>query len=201
MHLLNADAYFHLASKGNKEALNTLYDIVIKRAHYIIKSKLRNSPKFSGNPDDFSNLVDKYFFQIINDYDSSRGSFSNYIDFVLETRLSAKVESNLISQAMLYAPLGNEEEDSSSLEWFADESETGMPSTIAMNSFKQMISSPSLKMGVEERIHQRIMMLQYAGYKNIEIAKILKITPGELRGHIKRIQEKDEILNLKLDLK
>ena len=201
MHLLNIDAYFHLASKGNKEAYNTLYQIFTKRAKLIINSKIHSSPNYTGIPEDFTDLIDKYFFQTINEYDVDRGSFSNYVDFVLATRLAPKVESLLIANVNTYASLDDEFGDSNAIECIEDPNELPMSTTIALNSFKQIVASPNFHLSNEERLHQKIMMLQYAGYKDTEIQKYLKLTPGELRGHIKRIQNKGEMLNLKLELK
>ena len=201
MQLLNIDAYFHLASKGNKEAYNNLYKLVKKRAYSIINAKINSSAKYTGIPDDFADLADKYFFQMINEYDCDRGSFSNYVDFVLTTRLAPKVEALLIANLNTYASLDEDFGENTAIECIEDPNELPMSTNIAVNKFKQIIASPNFRLSNEERLHQKIMMLQYAGYRDTEIQKYLNLTPGELRGHISRIQRKGEMLNLKLELK
>lgn len=195
------DAYFYMATKGDKRAYENLYSDFVKRAKKVIRTVCHISTKFSGIPEDFSDLIDKYFFQILNEYDSERGSFSNFVDYILTKRFFYNVQTLFIERMNNSFSLDDEFDGSKSIELVEDPSQTSIQSDIMLNNFKQRIASSNRYRTQEERTQNKILMLQYAGYSNYEIAKQLKMTIGELRGFLKKIRSDNDIVNLKLELK
>ena len=68
MHSPNLDACFYLASHGNKEAYQKLYEEFRKRAEKTIKIAQHPFSNLSGNQLDFSDITDCLFFKIINEF-------------------------------------------------------------------------------------------------------------------------------------
>ena len=202
MHFRNLDAYFHVASHGDPEAYKILYEEFVKKAKYIIKSTLRNSLNFPIIPEDFSDYIDYLFFKAINDYDPERGSFSWYIDYVIKLRLEKRVQKAIAENQIDY-DLFDLDVDSEIdvIEYLPDPNQKSFSEDIATCDFKLKIASPKEHCTRKEKIQDKIVLLQYAGYKNAEIARELNLTINELRTYLKRIQSDQRILNLKLELK
>lgn len=201
MHFSNIDAYFHMAAKGNREAYEKLYFLFTKKANRIIKIILSSNQNYTGIPEDFSEYVDKYFFKTLAEYDSERGSFSHFADYVLSMRFASKIQKAVINELTTYVSLDDEFDGNDPMECIEDPNQINLHTESVIENFKYELASNSKKISNETRIHRRILMMQYAGYTDIEIAKYLKMTPGELRGYIKRIHRSDDMINLKLELK
>ena len=201
MHCQNLDAYFHMAAQGNKDAYGVLYEEFRNRAFKIIRIAISQMSNLTGNPADFSEIVDEMFFKIINEYDWERGSFSNYVEYALNHRLIFKVQNELIEYANQYAIFAEEFEDNTVIECLADPNQRTIQSEVAVNNFKAYISSKDRSKTLKDRKRDKILLMQYLGYTYSEICKELKLTIGELRGYIKKIQEDEDIINFKLELK
>jgi Fic family protein len=83
----------------------------------------------------------------------------------------------------------------------ADPDQQPMHKEIAHNNFKLKISSPNNHKRKDKRIIDKILLLQYAGYKNKEICKHLKMTYAQLRRYLDKMKNDDELINFKIDLK
>ena len=202
MHLVNLDAYFRLASRGHKEALSVLYKMFKESAKIEMLAARKNISNFAGFPEDFHDLLDNLFFGILNDYDPDRGSFTWYMSFILEKKLSPKVKKAIIeTQHFKMSDELLEDEDFNVLDNIPDPNQLEVSSDLAINNFKYSISTPKRNLNQTERLQQKILLLQYAGYSNREICEKLKLTKAVLRYQIALIKQQDTMLNLKLDLK
>lgn len=201
MHFSMLDAYFHMAAQGNKEAYDKLYQSFKNQALAVIGYTLKQIGNFTGNPSDFSDYVDILFFRAINEYEADRGSFCNYVDYILNIRVSGKVNNTVYEYLANCVAIKEETEDIKRIETIADPNQQTVASEVVINNFKSRISSPKIYGSAKERTREKVLLLQYAGYNNREICRELKISLGELRGHIKKIQEDGEIINFKLELK
>ena len=94
-----------------------------------------------------------------------------------------------------------EDEDFNVLDNIPDPNQLEVSSDLAINNFKYSISTPKRHLNQTERLQQKILLLQYAGYSNREICEKLKLTKAVLRYQIALIKQQDTMLNLKLDLK
>ena len=83
MRFSNWDAYFHMATHGDKEAYQFLYKQFANKAKYIIRIALKEYTNLVVNPEDFCEFIDYLFLRIINEYDFNRGAFRKYCDYVM----------------------------------------------------------------------------------------------------------------------
>jgi len=202
MHYRNLDAYFHVASHGDPEAYKILYQEFVCKAKYVIKSTLRNSLNFPVIPEDFSEYIDYLFFKAINEYDPERGSFSWYVDYVVKLRLEKKVQKAIAENQIDYDVFDLENDsDLDAIEFLADPCQKTIVEDLAIADFKLKIASPREYHTRKDKLLNKILLLQYAGYKNAEIARLLGMTINELRSYLKLIQNTKQVVNLKLDLK
>ena len=202
MHLVNLDAYFRLASRGDKEALNVLYKQFKESARIEMLAAKKNSSNLAEIPEDFDDFIDNLFFAILNDYDPDRGSFTWYVSYILQKKFSPKVKKAVIDaqQQTLTKDL-IEEELISFIDNIADPNQLKPSSELAISDFKYKIASPGRHLSKNEKLQQKIMLLQYAGFSNSEICTKLNLTKTMLRYQKSKIKEDDVMLNLKLDLK
>ena len=200
MHFSELDAYYHIATQGDSEAFNVLYKEFHNKAKNLV-NLIKNTGNYSGNPGDFDDLIDKTFYRILNEYNPERGTFSAYVEYVLGNRFSINAKSIFITNQATFAPLEEIVEDSTPLESFPDPNQIPMSDDIAINQFKLRISSKGKSRSFSDRIRDRIVILQYAGYKNTEICEILNITYSQLRTHLTYIKNHEDVVNLKLELK
>ena len=196
------DAYFHMASEGNSEAYYSLYKEFIKRAKYVVREAIKsvsNQPKFV---DDFGELIDGLFFKVINDYDNTRGSFTHFVDYIFEHRLTNIVQKEVIANNQLYANVEyDDEQEVKTTELFKDPNQLSMVSDIAINGFIYEIASPNKHKSNARRLRDKILMLQYAGYSNAKICEILKISMFALNREKEKIMNDQDIMDLKINLK
>ena len=197
----NMDALFYLVTQGDLNAFSDLRDWFVKKAKIFLLAELNKLGKDLGIPLDFEEFYDEIFIKIISDYNEERSSFSHYCYYIFEHKLlyyfltaSARNYSNTFSLDET-TEFGN-----SYLEMVEDSNCTSIGSDIAINNFKYQISSPSSENNAAKR-KNRILMLKYAGYKDTEICKILRITPGVYRNLIKNYQNDEDLVNFKLELK
>ena len=202
MHLFYLDAYFHLASKGDKEALNTLYQMFLESAQIEMYTAKKNSSKLLGIPEDFSIFLDDLFFSILNDYDPDRGSFRWYVSYVLEKKFSPKVKQSVV-ELQRNCVIRDEypTEVIFGIDDVPDPGQLELSSDLALDNFKCMIASPLKHQTKIERLQSKILLLQYAGYSKKEICDELNITRGILRYQLEQIRDGHTMINLKLDLK
>ena len=201
MHFCNMDAYYHMATKGDAGAFHELYIIFHKKSKLIIKESIDLYREFSVNSYDFYDLVEETFQQLINDYDSERGSFSTYLEYILSNRFAINVRTILYNYVNMFVPPLEWNGGDRDIDQFCDEDSASIASEITLNSFKQKIASRNKYKTQTTRIHHKIMLLQYAGYKNSEICKILNMTYSQLRTIRSQMQDDEEVINLKLELK
>ena len=201
MHFSNLDAYFHMAARGNKEACEKLYQEFKSRAFKIIRIAINQISNLRGNPTDFTELVDDLFFKTINEYDCVRGSFTNYMEYMLNIRLMYKVQNELIEYANLYAIFSDEFEDNTPIECIADPNQPTVASEVAVKNFKSYISSRDRSKTLKDRRKDKILLMTYLGFTQKEICKEMRLTIGELRGYLKKIQEDEDVINFKLEIK
>ena len=116
-------------------------------------------------------------------------------------RLTAKVQSDVIGYADHYILNDKWFNDRTILESMSDPNQPTLENEVAVESFKQSISSPGRYLNNSDRIRNKIIMMQYVGYSNTEICKELNITLGTLRGHLEKIKKDDRVINFKLEMK
>lgn len=201
MHFIKLDAYYHLATQGDREALKFLYKDFFNKAKLIAKSCISSYTNYSGNPDDFWVLIDKMFFRMLNDYDSTKGTFASYVEYVSCKKLAAEIASTLALEVSNYAYICTDIEEYFGIENLPDPDQIPMQTDIAMEKFKYVISSKNRNKTNFERIRDKILLLQYSGFSNVEICEHLNITYSQLRTHLKNIQDDRVVINLKMELK
>ena len=202
MHFINLDAYFHLASQGDTEAYKILYLEFVRKAKIITKATLKNPSNFPVIPEDFSDFIDVLFFRAINEYDGERGSFSWYVDYVISVRLEKRIKKAIAENPIDYDFCDLDFlQESDCIDLLADPNQKPIVEDVAVSSFKYRLASPKEHRTRKEKMRDKIILLQYAGFKNTEIAKKLNLTINEFRGYLKGIKKDDKIVNLKLDLK
>ena len=202
MHFSAIDAYHHLAAKGDPEAYTKLYLDFTKKARRIIKTAISSFKNYQENPGDFSEIVDIMFFKTLNEYAQERGSFSAFQDLVLTKRLAYKVQLKLINESNMYAPLDQDvDEEFEMIEAIPDPNQIPHMTEAVIKKFKHKIATPNSHRTEEERFRDRALLLLMAGYKNVEIARILNLSLGEFRVKMSKLFDDPEVINLKMELK
>lgn len=202
MHFTNLDACYYLASIGNKEAYNLLYECFVFKAKMEVAINgydLRKNSEFSANFDD---LVNELFFKTINSYSEEKGSFSNYCTYCFRTRLVneiAKVWSEL-NQEYSDADL-NDSECALTANEIMDPDYPSIRHDIEIANFRYRISSCNRNATPKKRIVNKVVLMIYAGFKAGEIMKTLKLSKSQYRSIMQRIKKDDDIANLKLEMK
>lgn len=198
----NLDALFYMSSQGDKEAFKTLQKQFERKISYSVYLERFKMVTNSQIPQDFNIFVDDLFVKAVNDYDPNRGSFSWFTKIFLELKISNKInEPSLKNKVEIYSLDNVDDEGRREIDQISDDSCGSMCSEIAVNNFKYMISSPNNKLNKEERIRNKVLMMKYAGYTDLEISKALKVSLGILRGIIKKYNEDDYVINFKMELK
>ena len=201
MHKNNIDAFFHLASHGNKEAFNLLYEEFVGRANSVIKSVIKRNSNFKGFPEDFCDLIDELFFKAINEYEPERGRFSSFVNWLFDVRLTTAVLKKIIDIKTYVKTLDNDEDELDEIENFPDLCSLPITNQIALNNFELKISSQNNHKNQYEKRRDKILTLVYAGFTKNEICKKLKISYSSLRRFLDKIKDDEDINNIKLDLK
>lgn len=202
MHYQSLDAYFYLATKGDEYAYYKLYEGFVSWCHFAIKSIVEKTSNFQGFPEDFTEIIDNIFFKTLRDHDEEKGSFTFFANYIIKTRLLPKVLD-------VVALIQNNSSDIDSLlnnnhtfeDVLADPNQKSIHQEIALNDFKYKISSPSNRKSKDDRVIDKILLLQYAGFKNSEICSHLKCTYAQLRRYIEKIKNNDTLINFKINLK
>ena len=200
MHYANLDAFFHVATHGSQEAYAALYKEFVFRAKVKINQVIDDRLKYAGFTDDFSEFIDELFFDIINQYDESKGSFSYFVDYVFNLRIPSKVITEMKKRQKI-VQLKSDDDENFDMECLADPDQTSMVKDIAINNFKYKLASPNRNKSPSKRLADKVALLVYAGYSKVEICRYLKITDNDLRQCIKRMKNDQSIEDLKLDLK
>ena len=201
MHFSYLDAYYYLATLGDKGAFDLLYKGVILRATTQVEAagfKLQKHAEISAN---FEEFVDSLFFKMINTYEMERGAFSAYVEYVLKTRLVNEIKR-------LYSIW-----NADNLDTDFDEAEHGIAGLneydqdscirrqIEVNNFKYRIASGNQNATRSKQKHNKMILMMYAGYDAKEIQKRFHITKSQYRTLIAKIKKDEDILNLKFELK
>ena len=187
MHFSKMDAYYYLATQGDSEALSNLYKEFLQKAKQLTSTYLKSCPNYSGNPDDFWVFVDKMFFRMLNEFEPEKGQFCTFLEYVISKRIGGQVITELTNNASTYVDISGDMEGKGGIESVADPNQIPIISDIAMSNFKYQISSKSRSKTKTERMRDKILLLQYSGYSNLEICEYLKITYGQLRTYLKNI--------------
>ena len=201
MHFTRMDAYYHLTTLGDHEAYQILYSEFLNKARNLIRLIGKSCSNFTVNPGDFSQFIDSLFFRAINEFNPLKGTFSSYVEFIFSYRLTDYVRNKLIQEANTFAPIENSFGEACSIELIPDPNQPSITTELIKNNFTYKIASKRNNKTFVERITDKILLLQYAGYKDSEICRALKISVAKLRKYKKLIENNDEIVNLKLDLK
>ena len=201
MHFTKLDAYFYMAAQGDPEAFEYLYEEFSVRAKNMIKIILSLSPNYARNPEDFYYLIDNDFCYVLNTYYPEKGYFSNYVDYFCKTRFAGRIKELLVDEVTNLADFDKNLDQMTSIERMPDPNQIPMSSELAISNFKYKIATPRKDKTNLQRITDKIILLQYAGFSNAEICKHLKMTYSQLRTVLSRIHEQRDIINLKLDLK
>lgn len=200
MHFSKLDAFFHVASQGSHEAYELLYNEYLYRAKIKINLISDNRLKFTGFNEDFHQVLDEIFLNILNDYDSTKGSFTYFVDYVLNLRLPPKVISELQRRSRNYQ-VKNEDGEDMDIEDFADPYQSPITTEVAMENFKLRVSSSNKHESNKTRIVNKVIMLKYVGFNNREICECLKITDAHLRKYLEIAKKSKDNEEFKLDLK
>lgn len=195
------DAFFHMASYGDKEAYSQLYKEFVKRANTIINSTIKTYSQFKGIAHDFCDVIDDLFFKAINEFGPEKGSFSSFVDYLLSRRLLPLVKKEVSDIQTYIADIDFDDEEVKTIDLLPDPNQSKMADEIAVKNFKQTIASPNSHKTQAQRTRDKVLLLQYAGYKNTEICKILNITYAQLRRISDKAKKDEDISNIKLDLK
>ena len=201
MHYSNLDAFFHMASRGDTEAYEKLYLLFKRRCQNMVNTIVSNYSNFTGIPDDFSVYIDGLFFKAICEYDSARGSFSWFADYLVNNRLRIEVLSSLSDLAEKYADVNELLDEKTFEDVFADPEQDSVPKEVSKNSFQYKIASPNKNKTILKRKIDRILLLKYAGYTQREIRSIMNLSRQNYRTLLEKAQEDEDMINFKIDMK
>lgn len=200
MHFSKLDAFFHVASQGSREAYQYLYSEFIYRAKIKINQLVNNNLKFTGFSEDFHQYLDELFLDALNDFDGTKGSFTYFIDYVLNLRLPPKVAVEMRKRYKI-CQLKNENGEYMDIECLEDPNQNSISKDIAIEEFKYRISSPNRNSSNYDRLQNKIAMMKYAGYTKAEILEKLRISDTLFRRCLKQIQNNKDNIDFKLELK
>lgn len=202
MHFSNLDAYFHMAAHGDQEAYQLLYKEFRSRAEQVIKNSGFNLAKYPGIRGDFDELTDREFLHCMNDYDSEKGTFSHYVEYILGTRVLREAQEIIFKWTTKTVDLDYDEAELVMAERETPQSYSEkMTNEYAVRDFRLRISSSTRHISNEERLERRLLILLYAGCKASEIREKLKISEGKYRILLEKVKESEDITKLKLELK
>ena len=196
------DAFFHMASQGDKESFSILYNTFYKKCTYAIKETTRNITKYAENPIDFAEKIDSLFFRTINEYEIERGPFRYYVEYVIFMRFIPYVKDKtmLVSLNEETGKLIYEEFELG-LDDMEDRDSPTIQEAIALDKFRFQIASPIRTKSNSKRLNDKVMLLLLGGCTNSEICRQLKISRGKLRQAMDSLKKDQDLLNLKLEIK
>jgi len=201
MHTNDLDAFFHMASHGNKEAYNSLYESFVKQANKVVVSTVKRNTNFKGFPGDFCDLIDDLFFKAINEFEPEKGPFSAFANWLFDRRLKNAVLKEIIDIQNFTKTTDYEDSEYNEIENLPDTKSSSITNQITLNNFELHICSPNAHKNNYTRRRDKVLALQYAGYNMNEISKILNLPYPTVRGILEKAREDDDICNIKLDLK
>ena len=202
MHCQSLDAYFYLATKGDDYAYYKLYEGFVSWCNFAIRSVVQKTSNFQGFSEDFSDIIDNLFFKTIRDHDDEKGSFTFFANYIIKTRLLPKVldvVALIQNKCSDIDPLLNNNHSFEDV--LPDPNQKSIHHEIAINDFKCKISSPNNHKSKDNRVIDKILLLQYAGFKNAEICSYLNCTYSQLRRYLEKIKNDDVLINFKINLK
>lgn len=201
MHTNDIDAFFHMASHGDKEAYKTLYGLFVERANKLVTATIKRNSNFRGFPGDFCGLIDELFLKAINDYETEKGTFSTFVNWLLDRRLRNAVLQEIIEIQAYTKTIDYADIDYDEIETLPDSDSMIITDQIALNDFKLKISTPNVHKTQDERQRDRVLLLNYAGYKMVEISQILNLSYSTVKRILDKAKEDEDLYNIKLDLK
>lgn len=201
MHTNDIDAFFHMASHGDKEAYKTLYGLFVERANKLVTATIKRNSNFRGFPGDFCGLIDELFLKAINDYETEKGTFSTFVNWLLDRRLRNAVLQEIIEIQAYTKTIDYADIDYDEIETLPDSDSMIITDQIALNDFKLKISTPNVHKTQDERQRDRVLLLNYAGYKMVEISQILNMSYSTVKRILDKAREDEDLYNIKLDLK
>ena len=202
MHFSYLDAYYHLATLGDKGAFDLLYKGVTLRAQTQVEAagfKLSKHMEISAN---FEDYVDGLFFKMLNTYEQERGAFTAYVEYVLKTRLLNEVKRLYSIWKADYIDTNFDEAEHA----VAGENEFNMQEDsirrqIEVGNFKLRIASGNQNATTKKKKYNKLILMMYAGYDPMEIQKKLNLTKSQYRSMVQKVRKDDDVLNLKFELK
>lgn len=196
------DAYYYLASQGDKEAYKILLKEFTKKAEYTITNVLNQYKNYPGNLEDFREYIGLIFLKTTSEYNSDKGSFTWFVKYVLCFKFERKISGQLLSGCKFSYSLNESIDESRTyLDMIEDPRNESMFGKIAIENFTYTIASPNRKLKKADRLRNKVILLSMAGYNKTEISKKLNISMGKVREIIRKFDEDDELVNLKLELK
>ena len=201
MHTNDIDAFFHMASHGDKEAYKTLYGLFVERANKLVTATIKRNSNFRGFPGDFCGLIDELFLKAINDYETEKGTFSTFVNWLLDRRLKNAVLQEIIEIQAYTKTIDYEDINYDEIEALPDSESMIITDQIALKDFKLKISTPNVHKTQDERQRDRVLLLNYAGYKIVEISQILNMAYSTVKRILDKAKEDEDLYNIKLDLK
>ena len=202
MHLYNnLDAYFHLATHGDSKALNLLLEEFNSRLKDISITNGISEAKYGEFVANFGEDIESLFMKMINDFDTSKGSFNVFISYVCKRRMIPAIQKWLFEECNIFTDLDLELAELASAQKQIGEDDVSLRRDMEIKKFRWSIASKSHAMTQDKRLLNKIILLTYAGYKAKEICEKLKISRGKLRHMQEKIKSDSDIMNLKLELK
>ena len=191
-----------MAAHGDSKAFDELYIVFLKKCKIIIRNSINLYSNFPVNSVDFHELIDKTFMRLLADYDCQKGSFSTFLEYVLENRFASKVKEMLFEYCSTYAPEFELDGTAKPIEQFQDPNQIHPYVDTLLQNFKfKMASSNRHPKNSRRRKRRNVLLMLYAGYSPTEIAKLLNMTLSQVRTLQKSIKDDEEMNNLKLELK
>ena len=201
MQMSGFDDLFRFANSGDKDAYWELYQKFVDKAYTITIRTIKTTKNYPGIYEDFCGIIDELFFKAIKEYNPEKAPFSAFIDYILNTRLVMAVKKYLSELAIFTTDYIFDNSDIKSIELVGDPNQKTMPVELALRDFKARVASPNNKKSQREKLYDRVLLLQYAGYPNNEISRILNMSYSTLRRLLKEIKTDVSLNNIKLDLK
>ena len=195
------DSLFVRAKNGDYDAYWKLYEEFVRRANIVIKSTIKNTSNYVGITEDFCGMIDDLYFKIIKEFVPEKGSFSAFINSVIRKRLIPAVRKEINLKQMYIADINFDDVDINSIEHIADPHQKPISAEIALKEFKLKIASPNTHKTQEERLKDKILLLEFAGFSYIEMTKLLKVPYSSLRRIAEEVRTDKDLKNIKLDIK
>lgn len=193
---------FSMASKGNKECYEKLFDEFMRIGKIIAANQLIqcNAIKYL-KPDDFTDTICELFLITINTFDPKVNKFEVFSRFILNKRLARAIWDTIERRNNILSLDQCDDDSRPLIESIEDKSIQRIPDQISMKLFEEQLaeSGENVKKNISDV--NEVIKMEMEGYSLVEISRILKISMGRIR-YLKRIAYKKlELDKIKLELK